>query len=135
MSAAQTGHHILVVEDDRDISDSVREVLEDEGYTVAVAGDGAEALQHLHGGSPPPDIILLDLMMPNMNGSEFRAEQLKMSAYARIPVAIISADAEAGKKASALAAAGWIRKPVKIKALLELVAEILGSAATRADSP
>ena len=59
---------ILVVDDDPDIRDSLREVLEDEGYDVASVGNGREALDYLKQASPRPWVILLDLMMPVMDG-------------------------------------------------------------------
>ena len=66
---------ILVVDDDPDIRDSLREVLEDEGYEVACVGNGREALDHLKTANPRPCVILLDLMMPVMDGWQFRKEQ------------------------------------------------------------
>lgn len=117
--------HILLVEDDRDIRDSVVEVLEEEGYSVAVASDGLEALRRLREGPRPPDLILLDLMMPNMNGFQFREEQLKVPEHAKIPVAVLTAHGDAHGKAKAMGVAGVLRKPVKIQALLDLVAGTL----------
>ncbi len=118
--------HILVVEDDRDIRDSVVEVLEDAGYTVVSAGDGQAALSAL-GAGPRPDLILLDLMMPVMNGFEFRAAQLADRHYATIPIAVLTADADAKLKAQRLRAAGCVRKPIKIQPLLDLVQSVLDS--------
>jgi len=116
---------ILVVDDDRDLRESVMEALEDEGYSVAAAPDGMRALAYLRGPSPKPDLILLDLAMPNMNGDKFREEQLKSAELAAIPVAIVTAESNASDKASSLQASGFIRKPLKIGALLELVGRIL----------
>ena len=69
---------ILVVDDDPDIRDSLREVLEDEGYDVSCVGNGREALDHLKAASPRPCVILLDLMMPVMDGWQFRKEQKQL---------------------------------------------------------
>ena len=115
---------ILVVEDDRDIRDSVVEVLEAAGYDVSAAADGREALRVLDAG-PRPDVILLDLMMPNMNGFEFREAQLANPAHASIPIAVLTADADAKLKAQQLQASGWVRKPIKIEPLLDLVRGVL----------
>lgn len=118
--------NILVVEDNRDIRESIVEILEEEGYTVSAAGDGLEALHALEVVSPKPDLILLDLMMPNMNGYEFREKQLK-GAHSATPIAVISADGNANDKAEELRAAGFLRKPLKIQPLLDLVSAVLRS--------
>jgi CheY-like chemotaxis protein len=116
--------HILVVEDDQDIRESIVEVLEEGGYTVSVAGDGLEALESLQ--HARPDLILLDLMMPNMNGFQFREAQLSNADHAKIPVAIVTADANVKEKAEQLRAVGFARKPLKIQPLLDLVSRALG---------
>src|SRR5439155_7067879 len=67
---------VLVVEDDFDLRDALVPILEYEGHRVVSAANGREALDWLHA-MPPPSLILLDLMMPVMNGEEFRAEQLR----------------------------------------------------------
>ncbi len=113
--------HILVVEDDQDIRESVVEVLEDEGFSVAAAADGREALQHLRGTAQRPDLIVLDLMMPIMNGFQFLEEQLKDAVLARIPVLVVTADANARAKAEGLGARGFVQKPVKIQPLLDII--------------
>src|SRR5205814_8831977 len=83
---------ILVVDDDPDIRDSLREVLEDEGYDVSCVGNGREALDHLKAASPRPCVILLDLMMPVMDGWQFRREQKKLEPeLANIPLVVITA--------------------------------------------
>src|SRR6476619_7846857 len=81
---------ILVVDDDSDIRDSLREVLEDEGYTVACVGNGREALEYLHR-APRPRVILRDLMMPVMDGWQFRREQKQDADIANIPLVVITA--------------------------------------------
>jgi DNA-binding response OmpR family regulator len=120
-----TRANILVVEDDRDIRESVTEVLQERGYSVLEAGDGAQALRVLSEAAPKPDLILLDLMMPNMSGFQFRQEQLKNSEHAAIPVAIITADSHAGEKVEDMRVAGLLRKPLKIQPLLDLVERLL----------
>jgi len=120
---------ILVIEDDHDIRESVVEVLEEEGYGVDSAGDGREALRVLSEAREKPDLILLDLMMPNMNGFEFREQQLKNSEHAAIPIAVLTADGQASAKAAELHADGLVRKPVKIQPLLDTVARLIAERA------
>lgn len=127
MSATTESRHVLVVEDDRDIRESVVEVLEDADYTVSAAADGRQALELLEAASPRPDIILLDLMMPVMNGFQFREEQLKREAFAAIPVLVVTADANARAKAESLKVAGFVPKPIKIQPLLDLIEKLLGA--------
>jgi CheY-like chemotaxis protein len=117
--------HLLVVEDDRDIRESLVEVLEDEGYRVSSAGDGQHALDVLEAASEKPALILLDLMMPVMSGFQFREEQLARAALADIPVLVITADANAKAKAGSLKAAALLQKPLKIQPLLELIAQLI----------
>jgi CheY-like chemotaxis protein len=80
---------VLVVDDDRDNRELLVELLASEGYQVSSASDGRQALAEAH--ATRPDVILLDLMMPNMNGWEFRDAQLQDADLASVPVAIISA--------------------------------------------
>lgn len=129
MSVEKQSAHILVVEDDRDIRESVVEILEDEGHRVTSAGDGREALDLLQSSSPPPDLILLDLMMPVMSGYQFREEQLKLPAFAAIPVLIVTADVNARAKVESLKAAGFVQKPLKIQPLLDLVKQLVSARA------
>lgn len=117
---------ILIVEDDADVRDTLVEVLEDEGYRVATAADGIDALAYLQDAVVLPRLILLDIMMPRMDGITFRAEQVKKANLARIPVAVVSADDQAGKNASLLRVAGFLRKPIKLVDLLALVERLAG---------
>jgi CheY-like chemotaxis protein len=129
MSLDEKAAHILVVEDDPDIRESVVEILEDEGHRVSSAGDGREALELLKSVSPAPDLILLDLMMPVMSGYQFREEQLKLPAFADIPVLVVTADVNARAKVDSLQAAGFVQKPLKIQPLLDLVGQLLAARA------
>ena len=124
MSQRCLPHHILVVDDDRDLRDSVTEALEDMGYSVAAANDGAQGLAYLRG-VQLPDLILLDLQMPNMDGVRFREEQLKSAEIADIPVAVMTADPDGKKKVASLNIAGFLRKPLQIPSLLELIQRVL----------
>jgi two-component system, chemotaxis family, chemotaxis protein CheY len=83
------GRYVLVVEDDLDVRETVAEVLTMEGHVVATAKDGLEGLQVAR--QRPPDVILLDLMMPRMTGWEFRAAQRADPVLSSIPVVVVSA--------------------------------------------
>ena len=131
MSLARRTGHILVVEDDQDIRESVVEVLEDEGYQVSAAADGREALERLHGAEPRPDLFLLDLMMPVMNGLQFREEQLRRPELAEIPVVVVTADVNARAKSESLRAVEFVQKPLKVQPLLDLVGVLLERARQR----
>jgi CheY-like chemotaxis protein len=111
---------ILLVEDDFDLRDALIPILEYEGHQVVGAANGREALDRLRSGAKP-SLILLDLMMPVMNGAEFRAEQLRDPALASIPVVVVSADPAARSKAEVMGAVGCIQKPLDIDALLSQV--------------
>jgi CheY-like chemotaxis protein len=111
---------VLVVDDDGDIRDTLAELLESEGYEVAVAAHGEEALAYLRS-APAPRLILLDLMMPVMNGFEFRAEQLRDARLAAIPVVVITAGRPSN--ASSLNAKAVLTKPLGMFELLALVSD------------
>ena len=117
--------HILVVEDDGDIREAVLEVLEDEGFTVTGTTDGAQAMAYLDGSTVSPDLILLDVMMPTMDGFQFRAEQRKNPRHAEIPVIVFTADGHAKAISAELGAAAVLLKPVKIGALVDVVRRVL----------
>lgn len=123
--SAPSRRHVLVVDDDRDIRETLAELLADEGYHVSVAADGLEALRVLAEARARPDLILLDLMMPNMDGFEFRERQLDDRANASIPIAVVSAGGNAKDAAERLRAAGFLQKPVKLKPLLALIEQIV----------
>jgi CheY-like chemotaxis protein len=111
---------VLVVEDDADIREALSQILEFEGYHVVCAANGQEALSYLKD-SEKPGLILLDLMMPVMDGWQFRAEQQKDNKISDVPVIIVSADGRVYQKAAAIGAAGYLRKPVELETLLTAV--------------
>jgi CheY-like chemotaxis protein len=119
-STAHAGRGLLVVEDDPDIREALRLVLETEGYPVTTAGDGAEAMRQLQAATPPC-LILLDLMMPVMDGWQFRDAQQRDPALAAIPVVVISADGRVPQKAASIGAAGYLKKPVDFDTLVDVV--------------
>jgi CheY-like chemotaxis protein len=115
------GKFVLVVDDDPDIRESLETVLGIHGHPVATAADGSEAIELLRREPATPCLILLDLMMPGMNGFEFRAELEADPLFADIPVIIITgAGVLADEKAGSLRAE-VMRKPFDLKALLSTV--------------
>jgi len=112
---------VLVVDDDRDIRDVLTDALEAEGYRVVTAADGQEALDWLRKGAARPCVILLDLMMPRLDGMQFRTETLNDPELAVIPVVVLSADPSIINTAKSLNFAGSLRKPVPLEALLAAV--------------
>ena len=112
---------MLVVDDDRDIRDVLTDALEAEGYRVITAPDGQEALDWLRASTVRPCVILLDLMMPRMDGLQFRTEQLNEPSFAAVPVIVLSADPSVIATAKSLNFAGSLRKPVPLEALLAAV--------------
>src|SRR5262245_26146338 len=111
---------ILIVEDDDGVRNTLREILIDEGYIVDAVEDGAKALRYL-AEHPAPALILLDLMMPNMDGVEFRNRQLADAALAQIPVVVVSATHTGAAVAEQLGAADYLGKPLSIDELLHVV--------------
>ena len=112
---------VLVVDDDAGIRDALADLLGDEGYTVVTAANGADALQVLRAQpSPRPCVILLDLMMPVMDGQQFYAEQQRDPALASIPTVVVSADMNVKQKAAAFAGK-YLSKPVQVEAVLSTI--------------
>lgn len=106
---------VLIVDDESDIRQAVAEVLAEEGHQVVAAGDGEEALAQIR--AFHPELVLLDLMMPVMNGWEFRAAQKGDPDISEIPVVILSAMGREG----AIDADGYIQKPFDLEVLLSAV--------------
>lgn len=112
---------ILIIDDDFDIRSMMQLALEMNGYPVRTAASGREALAALRA-DPRVSLILLDLMMPVMNGWEFRAVQRSDPRLADLPIAVLSGDNEVAQVAAQLGAAGYLSKPISLEALLALVA-------------
>ena len=119
---------VLVVDDDALIRHTLAAALGDEGYAVRVAQDGRAALDTI--GLWLPDVIVLDLMMPVMDGRAFRAAQRSIAATAHIPVIILSAAHEVHARAAPLEADAVFAKPFDLTALLEAIADLVQSAGT-----
>ncbi|HBE88327.1 MAG TPA: response regulator [Elusimicrobia bacterium] len=112
---------ILVVDDDKKTCRLISAALAAKGYGTAVAYNGREALDYLKGADRRPSLILLDLMMPEMNGWEFRKAQQSDPALADIPVAIITGLEGGGEGVSSIGAVDVLYKPSRIENLTALV--------------
>ena len=108
---------VLIVEDDEAIRESLRELLEEEGYPVLTAENGRRALDVLNE-SHLPGLVLLDLMMPIMNGWQLLERLQANPTYAGLPVVVVSAAGNATQPAGSV---GFIKKPVTLEALLSAV--------------
>jgi CheY-like chemotaxis protein len=120
---------ILLVEDDDSLRNIVAELLEQEGYVVREAANGQAALDVLssHEQGAWPCVILLDLMMPLMNGFEFRERQLQAPALAAIPVVIFSANGPPQARVTELRASGELKKPIHLDDLIREVERYCGA--------
>lgn len=115
-----TRRPILLIEDDPDVREGTRHLLEANNYIVVVACDGKEGLRHLRDGVKP-SVILLDLRMPVMDGAAFRAEQVKDPCLRDIPVVVVSSDEAAVRHSALFRGVAQYPKPVDGEALLAMV--------------
>jgi CheY-like chemotaxis protein len=115
---------VLIVEDDRDIRKNLKILLESEGYVVDLAENGQVALDLLQTIAVLPSMIILDLMMPVMDGFQFRDQQKKHPRFANIPVAIMTADGHIEEKKVKTQADAALRKPANIDDILDLVKKL-----------
>jgi CheY-like chemotaxis protein len=116
-------HRVLVVEDDHDVREALVALLVSLGWDSEGAVNGDDALQKLSSSTTPPCLILLDLMMPVLDGRGFREEQLRRPDLADIPVVVISAFGHGQDAARDMAAAGFLPKPIDMRSLLAVVTE------------
>jgi CheY-like chemotaxis protein len=114
---------VLIVEDDADLREMMAQLLTLEGYGTVTASNGREALRLLHEAAMPK-VILLDLMMPVMDGWEFRRQQQADATIAGLPVIVLSALDP--NRASNLAASAFLKKPLDFDRLLQLVRNYCG---------
>jgi len=118
---SQSQKHVMVVEDDETIRDSLIEFLADKGYATKGAPDGKEALDALAADPVQPCLIVLDLMMPVMDGWTFRAEQMRDPHLSQIPVIVISAYRDLSQQVKDLGLIGYLKKPLDLTKLLAIV--------------
>jgi CheY-like chemotaxis protein len=125
---------VLVVEDDDDARATLAELLDDAGYVVLAAPNGAAALSLLrappHVRTPPCDVVILDLMMPIMNGWDFRANQRADPCLSHIPVLLMSSRRHIAAVSDELETADYISKPIAIPDLLNKLARLRPDIAT-----
>jgi CheY-like chemotaxis protein len=114
--------HILVVEDDEDAREALVALLHLRGYCAVPAANGREALDYLREAPRPPDLIILDLWMPIMNGWQFREEQMKDPRLSKIPVIVVTALSDQTN----VDADEVIIKPVDVERLLSAVSLYCG---------
>ncbi len=117
--------YILVVEDDDDIREAVIDVFADGGYRARGVENGRAALAALRDGSPRPAVILLDLMMPIMDGPTFRAAQLADDDLRELPVVVMTASAQIHETAEQLGAVSFLKKPVPLSELIAVAKRYL----------
>jgi CheY-like chemotaxis protein len=118
-----TKKQILIVDDDRDVREILAAILSDEGYDVGLATDGLDALEQLRRGVCP-NAILLDLMMPVMDGWKFLTEVRRAPALAHIPVIVMTASGRHHEVARRLHHDRCIAKPMAIEVLLHELEEV-----------
>ena len=112
----------MIVDDDLDVREAIAEVLADGSYETIESEHGGEALDALRSHADKPCVILLDIMMPVMDGWQFRSAQRIDPELGSIPVVVLSAHADVKEAAATMGAAGFLRKPVDLDALLAAVA-------------
>jgi CheY-like chemotaxis protein len=117
--------NILIVEDDADVREMLKRLLGTEGFHAVAAEDGLEALHLLrtvrHRAPDAPCLVLLDLSMPRLSGSEFRRSQLGDPTVANVPVAVMSGALDLEQRARALGAVATLPKPIDCDVLLQVV--------------
>ena len=116
---------ILIVEDDDDLREVVKDLLRDLGYSVATAVNGSDALHYLRT-NRPPGLIVLDVMMPVMDGVEFCRRRLRDPALRTIPIFLFTAR---GQSIANVSAVRVLRKPLVVEELIDAVRSVVAPAA------
>ncbi len=114
---------VFVVDDDEDILRMTTFVLEKLGYAVQAENSAERALRTLASGRFKPCLILLDLMMPNMGGAEFREKIRAIPGAAEVPIIVLSGDSELTTKVAVMNVVGFVQKPISVENLSALVAK------------
>jgi CheY-like chemotaxis protein len=117
--------NVLIVEDDRETREMLRELLATAGFHVVAAEDGLEALHLLrtvrHRAPDVPCLVLLDLAMPRLGGNEFRRAQLGDPTVANVPIAVMSGAIDLEQRAAAMGAVATLAKPLDVEVLVDVV--------------
>ena len=111
---------VMIVEDDRDTREMLGRFLELEGFDVRTAANGQLALDALQEDGETPSVIVLDLIMPVMNGWQFRERQARHPRFSRIPVVVVTA-AGPREDIPQINADAWLSKPVDFDRLLATI--------------
>jgi two-component system chemotaxis response regulator CheY len=119
-SEAEMKGTLLIVEDDQEIRDALVDILTDEGYRVHAVENGKDALEYLGTAQELPSLIILDMMMPVMDGYEFLQRKAADGRISAIPTVLCSADGQIKQKAEKAGMGEWLRKPIELNTLLEL---------------
>ena len=115
---------VVLVDDDTDTREQLTELLEDQGYRVLTAHDGADALEKLMR-TALPHLIILDLNMPGLNGADFAHRLLHNPTFGRVPVLVVSGSATGRQQAALLGADAFLEKPLHGGDLLEHVSQLV----------
>ena len=116
---------VFLIEDDLDLRESLRDLLEMEGYGVEQASDGADAPEKLKLRGSMPDLILLDWMMPRMDGAQFCVAKRPFPDIHAVPIVLLTADGRLNEKVSEIGAAMGIAKPVDVDVLLNAIERLV----------
>ena len=116
---------ILVIDDEEDLRENLKYILKMKGYEVALAEDGVQGLKKLE--SYVPDLIILDLNMPNMGGLELIKNIKALPGYKFVPILTLTTESDASKRdeGKRLGAAGWLVKPISGADLLKVLKQLL----------
>jgi CheY-like chemotaxis protein len=112
---------ILLVDDDEAIRDSLGEFLREQGFSVATAANGSDAIRWLHERRPPSCVVLLDLMMPVMDGNEFLCAKQADAALSTIPVVIITAAGRSPETVRTPDIKDYVSKPFELPRLIAAI--------------
>jgi CheY-like chemotaxis protein len=115
---------VVLVDDDTDTREQLTELLEDQGYRVMTAHDGADALDKLMQATLP-NLIILDLNMPGLNGADFAHRLLHNPTFGRVPVLVVSGSATGRQQAALLGSDAFLEKPLRCDVLLEHVSHLV----------
>ncbi len=113
--------HILVIEDDKDILEVLKDLLESEGYRVSTAENGQEAIEFLTSTPTLPGLVLVDLMMPVMDGFQFREAQKVHPRLQHLPVVVMSADGHIEQKKERIGVSVFLKKPLDLDVVLNTI--------------
>ena len=117
--------NVLIVEDDPEVREMITALLATEGFYTVAAGDGLEALHLLrtvrHRAPDAPCLVLLDLKMPRLGGTEFRRAQLDDPTVANVPIVVMSGATDLEQRAEAMGAVATLTKPLDFDVLIEVV--------------